>query len=78
MLLVESEPASVAFIRLRRRISDQDPAYEELKENDYGPRNEEIDKHRVYAIEIGRGNERPAKQHKTQAKDQYVELIPTE
>jgi hypothetical protein len=63
---------------LRRRTRDKDFAYKDLKENDYCPANKEIDKHRVYAIKIRRGNQRPTEENKTEAKDQYVKLIPAE
>lgn len=59
-------------------MGGQNPAYEELKKNDYGPADKEIDKHRVYAIKIRRGNQRPTEQNQTQAKDQDVKFMPTE
>jgi hypothetical protein len=59
-------------------MGNQNSAYQELKENNYGPADKEIDKHRVYAIKIRRGNQRPTEQNQTQAKDQYVKLMPTE
>jgi len=63
---------------LRRRRGDQDPAYEKLKGNDYGPTNKKIDKHRVYTIKIRRRDQRPTEENQTQAKDQYVKLMLTE
>jgi hypothetical protein len=76
---LEGALVSLTFISwLRGRSADQDSAYKVLKENNYGPRNEEIDEHRVYAIKIRRGNERPTEENQSQTKDQYMKLISAE
>jgi hypothetical protein len=75
---LESPLVLLPFISGLRGTWHQDSANQELKENDYGPANKEVHKHRVYAIKIRRGNQRPTEQNQTKAKDQRVKLMPAE